>query len=245
LRVGDDRSWHQPGASAQHVVAADHHAEGSLRAPMATTASTSTFLPQRSFCPLWKDGFETWHIAAFLVQLTLGNVMLLSGGYIDRPTPGKMSLDEVLTPSNEVFRLFLLTTIALFVKTHAVMWSQVWMGCKNNSFSKNVWDKNTGSPTVSARTTEQDLFKTTLHNIHGNDLENIPLTLILHACLVLVQPTVATAKLIMVTYTVARYVHTFWYSFYGSHEVRATIFSLNCACNYAAVCQLLAACDVL
>ena len=212
---------------------------------MADAAAAKTFLPQRSFCPLWKDGFETWHIAAFLVQMTVGNVILLSWGYIDRPTPGKMDLSEVLSPSNEVFRIFLLTTVALFVKPHAVMWGQVWMGCKNNSFSKNVWDKNTGSPSVSARTTEQDLFKSTLHNIHGNDLENIPLTLVLHACLVLIQPTVATAKLIMVTYTVARYIHTFWYSFYGSHEVRATIFSANCFCNYAAVCQLLAACDVL
>ena len=98
---------------------------------------------------------------------------------------------------------------------------------------------------MAPRKTEQDLAKTTLHNIHGNDLENIPLTLVLHFLLVLVQCTESTAKLIMVTYTVARFLHTFWYFNYGSHEIRAMIFSVNCWANYAAVCQILSACGVL
>jgi len=63
--------------------------------------------------------------------------------------------------------------------------------------------------------------------------------------LVLVQPTAATAKLIMVTYTVSRFMHTFWYAWYGSHEIRATLFSVNCWANYAAVFQVLAACNVV
>ena len=45
--------------------------------------------------------------------------------------------------------------------------------------------------------------------------------------------------------TVARYLHTFWYAYYGSHEVRAMIFSLNCWANYAASAQILSACGVL
>ena len=59
------------------------------------------------------------------------------------------------------------------------------------------------------------------------------------------QPTLAAAKLIMLTFTVSRFVHAVWYANYGSHEVRATLWSVNCFCNYAAICQLLAACDVL
>lgn len=82
-------------------------------------------------------------------------------------------------------------------------------------------------------------------NIHGNDLENVPLALSLHVLLVLVQPTLAAAKLIMLTFTVSRFAHMIWYMSYGSHEVRATLWSLNCFANYAAVCQLLAACEVL
>ena len=27
-----------------------------------SAAAQQTFLPQKSLCPLWKDGFETWHI---------------------------------------------------------------------------------------------------------------------------------------------------------------------------------------
>lgn len=117
--------------------------------------------------------------------------------------------------------------------------------CKNNSFSKNPWDLKTGSVSKVARTTEQDLFKTTLHNIHGNDIENIPLTLALHLLLVLVQPTYLAAQIIMLTYTVSRCLHTLWYAGYGSHEIRAMIWSLNAFANYAACCQLLAACELL
>merc|ERR1712032_934833 len=61
--------------------------------------------------------------------------------------------------------------------------------------------------------------------IHENDIENIPLTLFLHLVLVLIQTTVPTAKFIMITYTVSRYIHTFWYAWYGSHEIRATLWS--------------------
>jgi uncharacterized membrane protein YecN with MAPEG domain len=211
-----------------------------------TTTKTKTFLPQEAIIPLWKDGFEIWHIAFFLVGLTGGNIFLLNSGMIDHPNPGKLPIDDVFNPSsNPVFRIFLLTSIALFVKTHAVAWAQVWLGCKNNSFSKNVWDKATGSTKVEARTTEQDLAKCTMHNIQGNDIENIPLTLILHLLLVLCQPTVATAKLIMMTYTISRFLHTFWYAWYGSHEIRATLWSINCWANYAVVCQILAACEIL
>ena len=70
---------------------------------------------------------------------------------------------------------------------------QVWLGCKNKSFSKNSWDKSTDSTKVEARSTEQDLAKSTMHNIQGNDIENIPLTLILHLLLVLRQPTESAA----------------------------------------------------
>jgi uncharacterized membrane protein YecN with MAPEG domain len=211
-----------------------------------TTTSTKTFLPQKTLLPLWKDGFETWHIAIFVVKLTCGNIFLLQSGMIDRPNPGKLPLDDVLNPlTNPVFRIFLLTSVALFVKTHAVAWAQAWLGCKNNSFSRNSWDKSTGSSKVEARTTEQDVAKSTMHNIQGNDIENIPLTLILHLLLVLCQPTESTAKLIMITYTISRFLHTFWYAYYGSHEIRAILWSVNCWANYAVVCQILAACEIL
>ena len=214
--------------------------------PTAVAAAPKTFLPQKSYFPLWKNGFETWHINVFVFQLIAANLYLIRSGAIDRPDPGSMPIDEVLDPSkNPVFRTMLLTTVALFAKTHAVMWAQVWLGCKNNSFSKNPYDTATGDPSVAPRTTEQDFAKTTMHHIHGNDLENIPYTLALHLLLVLVQPTAEAARLIMVTYVVVRYVHTFWYAFYGSHEVRATLFSVNCWANYAAVCQILSACKVI
>ena len=138
-----------------------------------------------------------------------------------------------------------MTSVALVLKTHFMAWAQVVVACANNSFSKNPWDVATGNPKKMAIRTEDDLRKTTLHNIHGNDLENIPLTLVLHALLVLVQPSAAAAKLIMITFTASRFLHTFWYWFYGSHEIRAMIFSLGCWANYAAICQLLSACGVL
>eukprot|EP00316_Scyphosphaera_apsteinii_P017318 CAMPEP_0119312864 /NCGR_PEP_ID=MMETSP1333-20130426/27056_1 /TAXON_ID=418940 /ORGANISM="Scyphosphaera apsteinii, Strain RCC1455" /LENGTH=188 /DNA_ID=CAMNT_0007317543 /DNA_START=162 /DNA_END=728 /DNA_ORIENTATION=+ len=184
----------------------------------------------------------TWHIAVFLVGLVAGNVALLVLGIIDLPKPGNLKLEDLLHPSNAVFKLYLITSAALFAKTHFMAWAQVWHGCKNNSFSKNPWDLATGNPNKPVLKTEQDLVKSTYHNIHGNDIENIPLTLILHTLLVLVQPTLQTAQFIMITYTVSRFLHSFWYSWYGSHEIRATLWSINCFANYAAVCQILAAC---
>ena len=205
----------------------------------------TTFLPQQSIFPLWKDGFETWHIAVFLVGMLGGNLFSITKGLIDRPTPGVLGTDAVLSVSNPVFRLFLLTTALLFAKVHFLTWAEVWWGCLNNSFSKNKWDEATGSPKVAACSTESDLRKTTFHNIHANDLENIPLALILHLLLVLVQPSAAAATLIMWSFTASRLLHTFWYAFYGSHEIRAMIFSVGAMSNYAAVCQILSACGVL
>jgi len=217
-----------------------------LIAEQQTVAKAQTFLPQDSIFPLWKDGFQTWHIAVFLVGLIFGNIGLILGGIIARPTPGALTIEEVLKPNeNPVFCIFLLTSAALFAKTHCMAWLQVWSGCKNNSFSKNPWDWKTGSPNAEAKKTEDDLAKKTYHNIHENDIENIPLTLFLHLLLVLIQTTVPVAKFIMITYTVSRYIHTFWYAWYGSHEIRATLWSLNCFCNYAAVYQIVAAAGYL
>ena len=95
-----------------------------------------------------------------------------------------------------------MTSVALVLKTQFMAWAQVVVACANNSFSKNPWDVATGNPKKMAIRTEDDLRKTTLHNIHGNDIENIPLTLFLHMVLVLVQPTLLTAQIIMLTYTI-------------------------------------------
>ena len=217
----------------------------SLLTAAALDKPVPTFLPQKSIFPLWKDGFETWHIAVFLVGMLGGNLFAITKGLIDRPTPGVLGTDAVLSVSNPVFRLFLLTTALLFAKVHFLTWAEVWWGCLNNSFSKNKWDEATGSPKVAACSTESDLRKTTFHNIHANDLENIPLALILHLLLVLVQPSAAAATLIMWSFTASRLLHTFWYAFYGSHEIRAMIFSVGAMSNYAAVCQILSACGVL
>jgi hypothetical protein len=220
-------------------------AEG-LITEQQTVAKAQTCLPQDSIFPLWKDGFQTWHIAFFLVGLIFGNLGLLLGGIIAHPSPGEKNIEFVLNPKeNQVFLIFLLTSAALFAKTHFMAWIQVWSGCKNNSFSKNPWDWKTGSPNAEAKKTEDDLAKKTYHNIHENDIENIPLTLFLHLLLVLIQTTVPVAKFIMITYTVSRYIHTFWYAWYGSHEIRATLWSLNCFCNYAAVYQIVAAAGYL
>lgn len=145
-----------------------------MMAPKADDPSTKTCLPQQSIFPLWKDGFETWHIAVFLVGLIFGNIALVVFGVIDRPTPGALSVEELLDPKNPVFKIYLATSVALFAKTHLMAWLQVWMGCKNNSFSKNVWDLKTGSPSVAARKTEDDLAKSTYHNIHGNGARGAP-----------------------------------------------------------------------
>ena len=100
---------------------------------MPSDNTPKTFLPQKSYFPLWKDGFQTWHINMFVAQLIAANLYLVWSGVMDRPNPGSMSMDEVLDPSqNPVFRTMLLSTVALFVKTHAVMWAQVstiWNGC--------------------------------------------------------------------------------------------------------------------
>jgi hypothetical protein len=237
-----------------------------------------TCLPQKAIVPLFKGGFFTWHIFVFLVGLVPGNIALVYLGVVPRPTPGLLTIEQLFNPAtNPLFKLFLLTSVALFAKTHAMAWAQVWYGCKNNSFSKNPWDLGDGDNSKPAIKTEQDLVKSTYHNIHGNDIENIPLTLFLHLMLVLVQPTFVVGQAILLTYTITRYIHTLWYAWYGSHEIRtlqrgstpqprsacvangaptfcvrapcccpgATLWSINCFCDYAVCCQMVAACGWL
>lgn len=189
--------------------------------PKLNDPAYKTCLPQKAIIPFFKKGFFTWHIALFLVGLVPGNIALVVFGVLDRPTPGVLSIEDLLNPAtNPVFELFLLTSVALFAKVHFMAWAQVWVGCKNNSFSKNLWDIGDGDSSKPAIKTEQDVVKTTFHNIHGNDIENVPLTLFLHTLLVLVQPTPLVGKIILLTYTISRYVHTLWYAWYGSHEIR-------------------------
>ena len=47
-----------------------------------------TFLPQKSFgFGLWKEGFETWHIAMFVAGLVGSNAALILTGLVARPAP--------------------------------------------------------------------------------------------------------------------------------------------------------------
>lgn len=57
---------------------------------------------------------------------------------------------------------------------------------------------------------QSDPQKQRAHLVHNNDLENVPLTLILHLALVVAQPAAGVARLFFYTYTVARCLHTFW-----------------------------------
>jgi hypothetical protein len=51
--------------------------DGAKADPAVAAAAAKTFLPQKSLIPIWKDGFETWHIFVFLVGLIGGNIYLL------------------------------------------------------------------------------------------------------------------------------------------------------------------------
>ena len=144
-------------------------------------AAAKTCLPQRTLCPLpnrfggWKEGFETYHIALFLVGLIFGNIALLAAGAVDRPTAGcaavnatagcaaaALPVEELLQPSNPTMKLFLLTTVALIAKCHLMTWLEVWMGCKNNSFSKNVW-VSAAAPCASSSEASKQRLHTWLH----------------------------------------------------------------------------------
>lgn len=79
-----------------------------------------------------------------------------------------------------------------------------------------------------------------IFRMHQNDLENIPLFVILGLLYVLTNPPHATAVIVFRVFTAARVMHSFAY-FFAVPKVRGPSFLLGLLCNiYLAVNVLLA-----
>jgi glutathione S-transferase len=200
-----------------------------------TTTTSSSPRPELWFYQkqhIFKPGFYGWQIIGF-VSAILGVNYYLATSVFPKPSGGVIvwNVDE-----NIVLQTFLWYATVLFLKTMAMPWIVVYFMCENNSFnSKNPEDYDTGVGEVHT----DDPMKDRFNRVHKNDLENVPFMILMGFFMVLVNPDVNTAILLYKVNVYARLVHTGWYSCAGSHEVRATLWTLNVFCMVAYTFQIL------
>jgi glutathione S-transferase len=181
---------------------------------------------------IFTSGFAGWHIISFVVGIVVGS-WYLAAFVFPKPAGGFAILDP---KTNAVFATFLWTSAVLFLKTLAIPWTEVYIGCVNNSFTRNPEDLATGSGNVPAK--ERDPIKERFNRIHQNDLENVPFMIMFALVMVLVSPEDWVAGILMKVNLTARIIHTVWYAIAGSHEIRATLWSINCFCMVGYIFQI-------
>jgi glutathione S-transferase len=180
---------------------------------------------------IFKPGFFGWQIIAFVAGILGGNYYLATS-YFPKPSGGPVIWD---VNENQVLRTFLLCAVGLFLKTMAMPWIVVYFACENNSFNKNPEDLGTGVGPLRMNDPIKDRF----NRIHNNDLENVPFMLLMGFFMVLVNPDPDYASLLLKVNLYTRLIHTVWYSAAGSHEIRATLWSINVFCMIGYTFQVL------
>ena len=136
---------------------------------------------------------------------------------------------------NTVLKTFLWYASMLFLKTMAMPWIVVYFMSENNSFTKNPEDLDTGVGQVHL----EDPIKDRFNRVHNNDMENVPFMILMGFFMVLVNPDPDIAILLLRVNLFTRVAHTVWYSCAGSHEIRATLWSINVFCTVAYTFQIL------
>merc|ERR1712096_92240 len=105
------------------------------------------------------------------------------------------------------------------------MWTNVYKAAANNSFSKNPEDWNTGNmgvePKLAGHGEGEDVNNARWVRIHGNLLENVPITFALMLAMLFCKPSDSAVNWFIRPYPIIRLVHMMWYAIAGSHEIRA------------------------
>jgi glutathione S-transferase len=201
----------------------------------------TTFLPQKAL--IFKD-MRPHHIWIFIGGLIAGNFFLHKFVW-DEPVQ-YLSFDDRFNPEkNPVFRTFLLTNIVNLAMLPSFAFLTVMMATKNNSFSNNPEDFNTGALSVRPSNREADADNRRANNIHRNALENIPLAVLCSLLMMLSGYNPEAATIYMTIFPITRLAHFFWYWNAGSHEIRAVFYTVGVFCNVGCLFQVLKACGVI
>jgi glutathione S-transferase len=204
------------------------------------TIPPKTFLPQKAL--IFKD-MQPIHIWMFMVGLIGSNWYLHQFVWAD---PVVLPLEERLDPTaNPVFRTFLLTSVLNLALLPSLAFLTVMVATKNNSFSNNPEDFNTGALNVRPANHETDPDHQRANNIHRNALENVPLAVLCNLIMILSGYDTQAATFYMWTFPMVRSAHFVWYWNAGSHELRAALFSMGVFCNIGCMFQVLKVCGVV
>ena len=187
---------------------------------------------------IFRWGFPGIAIIAFFIGCIVLPV-ILSLAVFERP--GKHPDPHFLDPQKSyAMRTFVWTSCFSVFLTLFAMWVNVYKACEGNSFSKNPEDWNTGKTwSVKSRTVAEDAENARWARIHNNLLENVPITIAMALCMVFCQPSNEAVSCFILPYPFVRLLHMCWYAIAGSHEIRATLFSLGVVCNYGCMIQAL------
>jgi len=184
---------------------------------------------------IFRYGFPGYSIIAFFIG-SLALPIILSLAVFDRP--GQNHTNFLDAQSSYAMRTFVWTSCFSVFLTLFAMWVNVYFACEGNSFSKNPEDWNTGKTwTTKPRLVSEDPTNARWARMHNNLLENVPITIALALFMVMCRPSDAAVSCFILPYPFIRLAHMCWYAVAGSHEVRATLFSLGVICNYGCMVQ--------
>lgn len=178
-------------------------------------------------------GFPGWSIVLFAVATAVAP-LVISMKVLDPPGAGDIVLDP---KESYAAKMVLATTLANVSLTLLAMWVNVYKAAAGNSFSKSPEDWNTGSQATDSKLVAEDDGNARWSRIHGNLLENVPLTAILALAMLFCKPSDGAVQWFIVPYPIIRLVHMIWYSIAGSHEVRAMLFTGGLFCNFGCLAQ--------
>lgn len=151
---------------------------------------------------------------------------------------------ELLKFSNPVFSAYVISASIMVLKVASMSWLTVYRMMRVNGGFRSPEDiKRTPlNKNPSAQQVSTNDYVDRIRRIHLNDLENIPLFLVIGFLFVLTQPSIAMAQVLFYGYVVTRLIHFVVYLTAQIHDLRALFWTPgSLIIIYMSVCTLIAA----
>ncbi|HVS12731.1 MAG TPA: MAPEG family protein [Thermoanaerobaculia bacterium] len=136
---------------------------------------------------------------------------------------------ELLGFDEPLFATYAIAASLVILKYLGHGWLTVWAMLSRKGGFLNPEDANRGAANPAPRPGQldpDDLVERT-RRMHRNDMENAPAFLVGGLLLVLTQPPLLVAQVLLYGYVATRFVHSLVYFTGRSHEVRATFYSIG------------------
>lgn len=136
---------------------------------------------------------------------------------------------NLLTVENPVFTTYVIAAALMILKIMGQGWMTVYRMTRCNAGWASPEDLQKGliNKAPDPSQLEFNEYVDRSRRMHRNDLENIPAFLMAGLLMVLVDPALWLAQILMFGFVAARLAHFLAYATHQSHEVRATFYTIG------------------